>query len=239
MTDEIWEDRLQQNPLFDYAARNWGNHARGDAEHAVQDLASKFLMDDLKVAGSSQALFTPEYRYSGYSQWFPKQCSSMHLVSYFGLDMVTLLLEKGAHVDSKDTVGRTPLWLAAQNGHEAVVKLLVEKGAHVDSKNTDGWTPLWLAARNGHEAMVKLLVEKGAVVDSKDNYGWTVLGWAAAKGYEAVVKLLVEKGAVIDSKDNYGWTPLWRVAANGHEAVVKLLTFRLLVNHPRPSHPPP
>jgi ankyrin repeat protein len=27
-------------------------------------------------------------------------------------------------VDSKDRYGRTPLWWAMQNGHEAVVKLL-------------------------------------------------------------------------------------------------------------------
>ena len=39
--------------------------------------------------------------------------------------VVELLLEKGADVESKDTeYGRTPLWWAARNGHEAVVKLL-------------------------------------------------------------------------------------------------------------------
>ena len=35
-----------------------------------------------------------------------------------------LLLEKGAEPNSKDKYGRTPLYLAAENGHEAVVKLL-------------------------------------------------------------------------------------------------------------------
>ena len=39
------------------------------------------------------------------------------------------LLDRGAIIDSKDNVGRTPLSCAAERGHEAVVKLLLEKGA--------------------------------------------------------------------------------------------------------------
>jgi ankyrin repeat protein len=40
---------------------------------------------------------------------------------------VKLLLEKGAELETKDYHGQTPLWWAAKNGHEAVVKLLVGK----------------------------------------------------------------------------------------------------------------
>jgi ankyrin repeat domain-containing protein 50 len=105
---------------------------------------------------------------------------------------VKLLLETGkVDVDSKDTNnGRTPLWWAAENGHEAVVKLLLET-MDVDSKDTDGQTPLSWAAERGHEAVVKLLLETGKMdVDSKAKYGQTPLSWAAQNGHEAVVKLL-------------------------------------------------
>jgi ankyrin repeat protein len=38
---------------------------------------------------------------------------------------VRLLVENGVDPESKDkTSGRTPLWWAAENGHEAVVRLL-------------------------------------------------------------------------------------------------------------------
>jgi ankyrin repeat protein len=65
---------------------------------------------------------------------------------------VKLLFEKGADVESKDGYcGRTPLWWAAEDGHEAVVKLLLEKGADVESKDRYcGHTPLSWAARGVH-----------------------------------------------------------------------------------------
>jgi len=63
--------------------------------------------------------------------------------------------------DSKDNNGRTPLWWAADGGHEAVVKLLVERDdVAADPKDKDGRTPLSRAVGRGHEAVVKLLRSK-------------------------------------------------------------------------------
>ena len=46
--------------------------------------------------------------------------------------MVELLLQKGAKVESKDDFGKTPLSIAAGNGHEAVVELLLQNGAELE-----------------------------------------------------------------------------------------------------------
>ena len=52
-SDEEFETRLQSNPLYDYAARNWGHHIR---ELNAYSLNAEFLENKAKVAASSQAL---------------------------------------------------------------------------------------------------------------------------------------------------------------------------------------
>jgi Ankyrin repeats (3 copies)/Ankyrin repeats (many copies) len=223
-TDKEFKARLQQNPLYDYAARNWGHHACV-ASTEVGQLILNFLENEAKVSGSSQAMMASR-GYSVYSQDVPRQMTGVHLAAYFGLTGVIMALLKNRHnPDVKDFWGRTPLWWATEKGHEAVVKLLLEKGAELESKDKWCQTPLSWAAERGDEAVVKLLLEKGAELESKDkDEGRTPLSWAAERGHEAVVKLLLEKGAELESEDKWGQTPLWRAAVKGHEGVVKLLT---------------
>ncbi|KAH8586052.1 ankyrin repeat protein, partial [Bisporella sp. PMI_857] len=127
-TDDEFEERLRSNQLYDYAAHNWGHHAR-----AVPIEMSKFILDFLqtssKVSGSGQAMIAAkDYRYRGYSQDVPRQITGVHLAACFGLvDMIVALLENGNEPDIKDTYGRTPLSYAAERGYEAVVTLLLGK----------------------------------------------------------------------------------------------------------------
>ncbi|RYP67004.1 hypothetical protein DL771_007500 [Monosporascus sp. 5C6A] len=225
-TDEEFEERLQSNKLYDYAAHNWGHHARESLTLCSEVI--NFLDCEVKLEAASQALMAIKRHssHSNYSQKFPRQMTGLHLAAYFGIEeAVKALLEKRVETDAMDTYGMTPLSYAAGNGYETVVKLLIEKGAKLESKCNNSRTPLSYAARNGHEAVVKLLLEKGAKLESKSNYGsWTPLSYAARNGHDAVVELLLAKGAELESRDNYGGrTPLLYAAKNGHEAVVKLL----------------
>lgn len=61
------------------------------------------------------------------------------------------------NVEATDKDGWTPLYLAAKNGHEAIVQLLLEKEANVEATDKDGRTPLYLAESRGHAAVVNLL----------------------------------------------------------------------------------
>jgi len=224
-TDEEFQNRRQLNALYDYAARNWGHHARLASE-AVEELILDFLSDERKISGCSQAMMVSG-AYSNYSQRVPRQITGVHIAAYFGLwKSINALIEHGHDPNLKDTDGRTPLSWAAGNGHEGVVKqLLAKNGVDVDSKDKYGRTPLSWAARNGHGFVKQLLAKDDVDADSKDKYGRTPLSWAAGNGHEGVVnQLLAKDGVDADSKDTeYGQTPLSWAAENGHEAVVKQL----------------
>ena len=67
-------------------------------------------------------------------------------------------------MDAQNKDGWTALMLAAQKGHEQVVRDLLEAGAVVGAQDNDGVTALMFAAQNGHEQVALVLLEAGAVL---------------------------------------------------------------------------
>jgi ankyrin repeat protein len=226
--DEEFEQRLQRNKLYDYAAHNWGLHAR-EASIVTPEVIS-FLERKPQVEASSQGLLA-EKMYSSdtkYSQKFAKDMTGLHLAAYLGIEVIVqLLLTTGkADVNAKDNNGQTSLLYAARKGYEGVVQLLLTTGkADVNIKDIGGQTPLWYAARNGYEGIVELLLTTDkADVNAKDGFGQTPLRYAARKGYEGIVKLLLATGkADVNTKDGFGQTSLLHAARKGYEGIVKLL----------------
>jgi len=53
--DEKVEERLKLNPLYSYAAQNWGYHARAALKEVIQ-LILDLLKSETKVSGCSQAM---------------------------------------------------------------------------------------------------------------------------------------------------------------------------------------
>lgn len=87
------------------------------------------------------------------------------------VEVVDILLGKGASVELKTEDGRTALHIAAEEGRADVIGLLLRRGANVDAANLSKWTPLMLAAYRGHKETVKLLVKEGASLTVKNKDG--------------------------------------------------------------------
>jgi cytohesin len=77
--------------------------------------------------------------------------------------VVRELLRRGAAIEHKDAAGLTPLYLAAEADHLAVVQELVAARANVDSLNGEAAaTPLLPAAQRGYRQVVEVLLERNA-----------------------------------------------------------------------------
>jgi ankyrin repeat protein len=58
--------------------------------------------------------------------------------------------------------GRTPVYMAAENGHTAAIEALGKLGADVNRASDNGWTPLANALDGGHAAAADALRRLGA-----------------------------------------------------------------------------
>ena len=130
--------------------------------------------------------------------------------------------------------GRSPLLVAAHNGHLPVVTCLVEHGADKDKATNQGHaTPPFAAAGSGHLGIVKYLIECGADKDKAVNDGTSPLLIAAGNGHLAVVHLLVDQGVDVNKDTLATWgliTPLHIAVLEGHLDIAVCLMEQGLAN---------
>ena len=125
--------------------------------------------------------------------------------------------------------GKTPIHIAAMNGHSEVVKVLAVNDTDVQLAdilqgiNVNGWTPIQLAAMNGCTEVVKVLASLSKEPNSPQYGGWTPLQLAAENGHTKVVKILAAQCKIPNAPGHGGWTPIQLAAENGHTDVVKVL----------------
>jgi len=78
------------------------------------------------------------------------------------------LLQKGAHVDTKDEGGSTALALAAEFGHADTARFPMGKGADKIAAGFEGDDALISAARSGYATKVEILLKRGTSAKVKN-----------------------------------------------------------------------
>ncbi len=123
---------------------------------------------------------------------------------------IATLVEQGAKIDSRDARGRTPLFIAAENGDADTVEELLNHGANPTKGALlkHGNTPLHVAAQNGFNKIVELLLAKSTNADLRNSSGQTPLMLAAWARHPQTVTLLIKHGANVAARDHYDCTAL-------------------------------
>ena len=124
--------------------------------------------------------------------------TALHWAALNGdLPTVDVLLLAGAGREALTRLGAyTPLHLASQRGHGAVVTRLLAAGSKVGPMTATGVQALHLAAQAGDVAAVKSLLDHGADIDARDTtHGRTPVVFAVSKDRREVLGLLAARGA--------------------------------------------
>jgi len=146
--------------------------------------------------------------------------------------IVSLLIQAGANVNSRNETNRTLLMLACTDDYsksdKAIAELLLDAGAEIDATKSYQETALMLACQEmGNRHIARLLIERGANIHAQTDYGWTALMVAIQSGKEELVRLLIDKGAnpYTEGTNNSNWQPItvMSLAQNSTPAIRKLI----------------
>lgn len=87
------------------------------------------------------------------------------------LDVVTLLLDHHAGINTPDSKGRTALMIAATGDRLDILETLIARGADIHRGDQHGNTALMHAVLNKNHAAVEKMIQAGADVQQRNRYG--------------------------------------------------------------------
>jgi ankyrin repeat protein len=176
----------------------------------------------------------------------------LHRAAQFGhLEIMDMLLERGADVNRQDVLGATALHYASWSSNEALMPRLLQAGARLNISDNLGMTPLhWAAARSwsadvllargadvrarNRDAQTPLhlahspvaasqLIAARADVSARDRWGDTPLHKRSCEGRPETLQVLLDHGVDVNAVSYDGMTPLHAAAKIGNTAALRVL----------------
>jgi len=137
-------------------------------------------------------------------------------------DMIGLLVERGADMDTPNLEGNTAMGLALQLGHLDCADELLAQGDTVNRITTTGMERTLLnkvVAKEDDEVLAFILARDGDV-NLADTKGRTALHVAVDAGAEVSLGLLLDHGANPNALNEKGWTPFLLAARYGKTSLL-------------------
>jgi ankyrin repeat protein len=199
----------------------------------IEAISNRFNEHPIDVARTF-AIPGAAYWLKSYVQQYPEAKEIVNKLlfdSAFGDDInsIRFALNAGADVNTQDSRGQTPLWIAAIEDRieiedkKEIVRLLLNAKADVDKTDNDGRAPLFMAVSLGNKGMVGLLLKAKADVNKAKNNGYTPLLEAILDGRKEIVELLLNAKADVNKASKHDWTPLHEAVCKGNKEIVELL----------------
>lgn len=144
------------------------------------------------------------------------------------IEVVRLLLNAGAEVNTKPGHHGTPLHAAASRGRVEIVRLLLDAGVQVNTECGAYHGSLQAADGGGKWDIVHPSLDIRALINAEPlqyngvwGYSNSALGVAARGGHTNVMELLIMRGAEINGTN--GVSPLWDAVCNSQLGAMQLL----------------
>ncbi|KAF3444469.1 hypothetical protein FNV43_RR14161 [Rhamnella rubrinervis] len=133
------------------------------------------------------------------------------------------LLKAKLDPDIGDSKGRTPLHIAASEGHEECVLVLLKHACNIHLKDINGNTALWDAIVSKHHTIFRILYHFAALSDPYT--AGELLCTAAKRNDLEAMEELLKYGLNVDSRNHHGLTPLQTAMTENNIDMVNLLVM--------------
>jgi ankyrin repeat protein len=130
--------------------------------------------------------------------------------------IISALNYRATNINITDSLGNTPLHIAAAYGQLEIINILVAVKAKLGLQNNAGYSPLELAAMNGQVKAIQALTKGGVDLEAANYEHVTILHRAAINGELISMQSLLLAKANIHVTDHEGNTPLHFAAEFGN-----------------------
>ncbi|XP_059486305.1 ankyrin-3-like [Neocloeon triangulifer] len=138
------------------------------------------------------------------------------------IDMIKMLLEKGADIRKKNDHGLLPFHSAARSGDMTTVKYFVDNG-FLDEKTFRNETALLLSCYNKHSTVTQYLFEKGSDPNVVDSVGRNLFLVACFANIKDTIIFLIKNGFDPSVENKYGEGAVHIAAKKNNVGLMKYL----------------